>query len=302
MAGGTAPGGIALCVGIATRNRCRLVLRALESVADQLRPGDELVVVDNGSDDGTWAAVETWLAEHCPEGRLVLEETAGCSSARNRILREARAPFVCFLDDDARAGRGWLDSLHRAWTDASDRVAVVGGPIPPDWGGPRPAWLRDYFLFVLSILDLGPDRRVLDQSPGKGFVWGGNMSVRVEASLAAGGFDPELGARPNAQFGRGEEQDLQRRLVAQGYQVWYDPDVVVHHYVPAERLSESHFRDQLRAHALVDAADGRGRGAAVHGLARSSARYALARARRDREDAAVARLGLAYAWALLRAI
>jgi glucosyl-dolichyl phosphate glucuronosyltransferase len=301
MTGAVADRTIALTVGIATRNRRDLSLRALDSVAEQLGPDDELLVVDTGSSDGTYDAVEAWLAERFPAGRLLLDEGAGVSRARNTLLHEARRPFVCFLDDDARAEAGWVEAIRRAWRDASERTAAIGGPIPAEWGAPRPDWLCDYLLFVISILDLGTRPLLLDQKPGRGFVWGGNMSVRAEAVRALGGFDPGIGSRPSCPVDRGEDQDLQRRLAAHGYEIRYAPTMVAHHYVPPERLSEAYFAAQLRARAGAEAKEAGGPVRVLERFARSAAKYLLAHVGGGSARRTLARLELAYGWSLLRA-
>lgn len=301
-----------LCVALPTRDRRRLALAALDSVVGQLRPDDELIVVDNGSTDGTADAVLGWLAECRPSGFLVAEPRRSLSLARNAALRAATAPVVCFLDDDERADPAWLDALRRAWAGAGPWVAAIGGPMRAAWGAPRPPWLADSLLHVVSVLDLGPERRRLDQAPGRGYLWGGNMSFRREAVIAVGGFEPDwvyLAAvaderpsrRPPLRTARsGEEEELQRRLAAAGYDVWYEPAAAVDHLVPPERLTTAFFRDAFRQGGLLAAARGRRRAPAFPVLARSAARYAALRAIGRRESAS-ALFPCAYAWALMTA-
>src|ERR1700736_6259456 len=128
-----------LCVAIPTRNRVDSLLRAAESVVAQLESGDEFVIVDDGSSDATAKVVARWLAENCPQGRLISAPHRGTSAARNAALTSTTHSVVCFLDDDERAADGWLDALRRAWKTASERVAVIGGPLRADWQAPRPA-------------------------------------------------------------------------------------------------------------------------------------------------------------------
>jgi glycosyltransferase involved in cell wall biosynthesis len=286
-------------VAVPTRDRQERLLGALEAIASELGPEDELLVVDNGSTDGTAAAAEAFLA-NVPAGRLVSEPEGGLSVARNRALDEARHAVVCFVDDDVRVQPGWLTALRGAWTESAAQVACIGGPLLPDWQAPRPAWLADYLLYVISVLDLGGERRRLDPAPRVGYVWGGNFSVRVESALAVGGFDPDRGVRPADPSDRGEEEELQRRFARAGHETWYEPAAAAVHLVPPERLTEEYFANAFRARGRAEAQAGKGRrrGAAV--LGRGLTRYgALAALRRP--EAPTARFTCAYGWALLTA-
>jgi glucosyl-dolichyl phosphate glucuronosyltransferase len=289
-----------LCVAVPTRSRCDLLLRALEAVGPQLRAGDELIVVDNGSSDATAVSARAWLGKRFPSGRLVTETVGGLSVARNRALAEATSSVVCFVDDDVRPDPGWLAALRQAWLQAGANVAGVGGPMRPDWGAPRPAWLADHLLYVLALLDLGDEPKRLDQAPAVGYIWGGNMSFRKDAVRSAGGFDPDSGARPAAPYDRGEEEKLQRRLARSGWEIWYEPVASVRHFVPAERTTRAYFRTVFAARAFNEAARGVPRRAGVPRLARGAAAYLLARLRRSPNSEA-ARLVLVHGWTLLTA-
>lgn len=298
-----------ICVVLPTRNRCPLALRLLESVLDQLAPDDELLVVDNASTDDTAAAVAELLRRRRPLARVVTEPRRGLSHARNCALREAAAPVVAFLDDDEAADPHWLAALRCAWAEAGPCVAGIGGPMRPDWQAPRPAWLADYLLYVLSILDLGPERKLLDQRPGTGYLWGGNMSFRRTAALGVGGFrpddvylagvaDPDVRARlPLSTARSGEEQNLQDRLAAGGWEIWYEPAAAIDHLIPAARLTQRFFLDYHRQRAVLALGRGRSRTSALRILVRESARYVLFRLRRD-PRATTATFGLAGAWTL----
>lgn len=82
---------------IPTYNRRRQVLSAIDSVLAQTAPVDEIIVVDDGSTDGTAEAV---CSRHGSDVRVFRQGNAGVSAARNRGLREARGKWVAFLDSD----------------------------------------------------------------------------------------------------------------------------------------------------------------------------------------------------------
>ena len=291
--------GYPLSVGIVTRNRRDHVLGALRFVLPQLEAGDELVVVDNGSRDGTSDAVAEVLDRFGDACRVVVEPAGGVSVARNRALAEARNSTMCFLDDDARPWPDWLARLRRAWSTANEQTASIGGPISPEFLAPRPAWLSDHQLYLVAALDLGSVRRRLDQAPGYGYVWGGNMSLRVSATLGVGGFDPRLGIRPEAPNDDGEEEELQRRLVAAGYEIWYEPAAGVQHLIPAERLTHAWLRRKVRGRTRGHARRGASRLFGLSVLARAGVGCLRALLSGRREAAIGATLGIVQGWTLL---
>jgi glycosyltransferase involved in cell wall biosynthesis len=78
-------------------NKAPYVRKAVESVVGQTYRDWELVVVDDGSTDGSDAVVRS-IAD--PRIRLVRQENAGVGAARNRGVAEGSAPYICFLDAD----------------------------------------------------------------------------------------------------------------------------------------------------------------------------------------------------------
>ncbi|MCZ6795807.1 MAG: glycosyltransferase [Planctomycetota bacterium] len=81
---------------IPTYNRAELLPRALRSVVGQSRPPDEVIVVDDGSTDGTRRLVE----EEFPDVAYVYQENRGVSAARNRGIADARGEWIALLDSD----------------------------------------------------------------------------------------------------------------------------------------------------------------------------------------------------------
>src|SRR5579883_2110060 len=81
---------------ITTYNRASLVGRAIESVLNQTRPVEELIVVDDGSTDNTREVVERYGTRV----RYVFQPNRKIACARNRGAEEARSEWVAFLDDD----------------------------------------------------------------------------------------------------------------------------------------------------------------------------------------------------------
>ena len=81
---------------IATHNRPVHVRQALDSVLAQSVPAREIIVVDDGSTDDT----PEQLASYGPPVRVLRQQNAGASAARNFGIRNATSTWVAFLDDD----------------------------------------------------------------------------------------------------------------------------------------------------------------------------------------------------------
>ena len=81
---------------IPTYNRKNLLKRALHSANNQTFVPQEIIVVDDGSSDGT----KDWVLERFPCVRYISQDNSGVSSARNRGIREAKGSWIAFLDSD----------------------------------------------------------------------------------------------------------------------------------------------------------------------------------------------------------
>jgi glycosyltransferase involved in cell wall biosynthesis len=193
--------------------------------------GHEVIVVDNGSTDGTGDVLRAWAAGDPDRRRHVHEPVAGLSRARNRGVQAAEGGVVLFLDDDAVAPRRWLDAHLRAYHDPD--VVAAGGPVVLRWPDGRPRWLAPRLEHWYSALDLGDDRTAWPTPHGP---YGTNMSVRRRTLDEVGGFDPRLGRRGRSLLSS-EEGDLFARVFATGGAVAYEPAALVLHGVTPDRLS-----------------------------------------------------------------
>ena len=85
-----------ISVVIPTFNRVATLTRALDSVLLQTRPADEIIVVDDGSTDGT----NDLLGRDYPNVQFIAQENRGVSSARNLGILNAKGSWIAFLDSD----------------------------------------------------------------------------------------------------------------------------------------------------------------------------------------------------------
>lgn len=135
---------LAVSVVIPTYNRARLLQRPLRSALSECRPGDEIIVVDDGSTDATEKTVRSFG----PAVRYVRGEHRGAGAARNAGVAAAAGDLVAFLDSDDE----WIPG-KLAWQRAIlERF--------PD------------ILFVFS--DFGGVRSSGERLPHQGFSWHGD--------------------------------------------------------------------------------------------------------------------------------
>ncbi len=106
---------------IPVHNRAGVVERTLRSVASQSSRDFELILVDNGSTDGTLAVLQQFAAEHRQMPVTVaVEPVAGACAARNRGLLTASGEWVVFFDSD--------DVMHPELIERyARRIATAGG-------------------------------------------------------------------------------------------------------------------------------------------------------------------------------
>ena len=103
-------GGRRVSVMIGVYNGARYLGEAIESVLAQTHRDLELIVVDDGSDDGSGEIARGYE----PRLRCVRQERGGMAAARNRAIQEATGSYFAFLDADDRFPPEKLDRSRSA--------------------------------------------------------------------------------------------------------------------------------------------------------------------------------------------
>jgi GT2 family glycosyltransferase len=195
---------------VLTRNRLAPLLQTLERLTE-LPERPPIVVVDNGSEDGTPDAVH----ERFPDAEVVrLPDNRG-AAGRNAGVRRARTELVAFCDDDSWYAPGALARAASVF-GAHPRLGLVAARILVGLEGRLDPTCRTMARSPLG--GDGPGPRVL------GFVACGAI-VRRTAFLEAGGFHARYAIG-------GEEQLLALDMAAAGWELAYVDAVVAHHHPP----------------------------------------------------------------------
>jgi GT2 family glycosyltransferase len=201
----------------------------LAALAEQDDPGIdwEILVLDNGSTDGTADWLRAEILPRAPRVRLIASPVnLGFCGGNNRLVAEAAGDAVAFLNNDTRPQRGWLKALVAALAAAPPDVAAVSGKII-DWQGHCLDFGRGVMTFDGHAFQLDFRRPLASaRVPAAGeellFACGGNMLIRRASFLDAGGFDEDY-------FAYLEDVDLGWRLWSGGERITFVPDAVVHH-------------------------------------------------------------------------
>jgi GT2 family glycosyltransferase len=205
-------------VSILTHNRIQELVHTLDHTLAACA-GAHVIVVDNGSTDGT----PDVLRRYRPRVRHVrLQENTG-AAGRNVGVLFATTPYVALCDDDTRWATGSLGLAADA-LDEHPQVAIVTARVlvgPEEREDPTCARMADSPLSVRGELP-GP--------PILGFLAGASM-VRRSAFLSAGGFEPRF-------FLGGEERLLAVDLASAGWSMAYLPTATVHHHPSPARDSD----------------------------------------------------------------
>jgi glycosyltransferase involved in cell wall biosynthesis len=168
---------------------------AVERILGQTVVPEEVIVVDDGSTDGTAAVLASFGSRIC----VLRQRNQGPAAARNAGIRASRGHYLAMTDSDCYPEPAWLAQLLSGFDDKS--VGGTGGIVR----GARPTLIGDY-LDRIGLLDAAPDAS--GEIP---YVITANACYRRSALLEAGLFDESF-RRPG-----GEEAELGRRVRACGY-------------------------------------------------------------------------------------
>lgn len=220
------PIGVSASIVICTRHRSHDLARCLEAIQSEIASGREVVVVDNGPDAATEAAVRAH-----PRLRYVIEPRPGLSCARNAGIAAASGDVVIFVDDDVRPEPGWIEPLLRRFAEPG--VGVVCGLVLPETLETEAQIAFEYQLGFggMGVLPLRFDAGFVEGWRRGVKVWrigaGANMAIRRRTALALGGFDERVG--PGAAGGCGDDSEFWHRVLFAGQSAIYEPLSVVRH-------------------------------------------------------------------------
>jgi hypothetical protein len=204
------------------QRRAALTEAVVSALAQE--PYEVVVAVDNNADLYDWVRAQ-WTAVVPVHHRGI----PGASATRNAGARVAAGRLLAFLDDDAVARPGWLQSLTAPLVRSE--VVGVGGLVEPVWLGRVPKWMPDEFLWVVGASYRGLPSTA---APVRN-VWSMNLAVAQEDFWAVDGFREGFGKTGHRS--QPEDTDFCIRLTTtlKGRTCWYEPSARIGHIIPPDR-------------------------------------------------------------------
>jgi GT2 family glycosyltransferase len=213
-------------VVIANWNRKELLRACLDSLARQTHSSFEVVVVDNGSTDGSPALVEEMAKSYPVRLQLIAKSTnLGFCAANNLGILSTCAELVALLNNDAEAEPGWLEALERAIRSEED-VGMAASKVLV-WEDPTRIDKCGHLIY--------PDGQTRGRGSGQTdhgqfdrveeVLWPDGCAAMYRRAMLedVGGFDEDF-------FAYADDAELGLRARWAGWRCLYTPDAVVRHH------------------------------------------------------------------------
>lgn len=228
---------------ICTYNSAKTLPQTLSYLSRQKVPETiewEILIVDYASQDGTTAlALQLWNNDAVPL-RIYHESEAGKSPALETGFRNARGKVVCIVDDDNWVCEDYVRVAYETM-DAHPDVGVIGAFGEAACEVSPPFWFEE-FKTSYAVGAQGRERGYARQD--RLWFWGAGSAIRRAAwlKLKEKGFKALLnpsrsdGIFFHDGFTGGEDPELCYAIQLVGYKLWYEPDLIYKHFIPAKDL------------------------------------------------------------------
>jgi len=202
-------------------NRKELLCACLDSLKRQAEAAFEVIVVDNGSADGSAEMAAAEFGVRVIRNR----ENRGFCAANNQGIAAAQGEFVALINNDAEAAEGWLAALHRACSGAPD-IGMAASKVLV-WEDPSRIDKAGHLIF--------PDGQNRGRGSGAAdrgqydrqeeVLWPDGCAAMYRKAMLdeIGGFDEDF-------FAYGDDAELGLRARIAGWRCVYTPQAVVRHH------------------------------------------------------------------------
>lgn len=232
---------------ICTYNGAQRLPTVLERLSRQDNPTRipaEILVIDNASNDGTAEVVLAHADRLDIHVQVIREPRQGLSFARVTGLNSAKYDLICFVDDDNWVPADWLWRVESVMA-SHPGVGACGGYISPVFATAAPGWFETAKERYAVSTETRANGWVRESG---GFLAGAGLTVRKSAwrQLWEGGFEFRTTDRRGLHLSSGGDAELCLALRLAGWDLWFDYALLLHHYLPADRLNWKYARRLYR--------------------------------------------------------
>ncbi len=186
--------------------------RCVRGALAQTYPIDEILIIDDGSNDGTVPIANRLQSEHETVRLIRHDGNLGLGAARNTGISSSRHQLIASLDADTCPEPTWLKQCLGHFDDP--RVAAAGGMLVEA----AIHGIGDRFRRAFMSQNWG---RKIRRNPW--FLFGNNMIVRKSVVQSVGGYDAHMRTA-------GDDVEISAKIRTAGYDTVYDPNAVVEHF------------------------------------------------------------------------
>jgi glycosyltransferase involved in cell wall biosynthesis len=188
-------------------NSEKTIGECLEALEKQTKKPDEIIVVDDGSNDKTRNVVKKFS-----KVRLIEQGHRGPASARNLGAKNAKGEILLFMDADCKADREWVSEMTRPFSDKE--ISGVQGRYKTAQKGLVARFVQ---LEIEDRYDRMRKRKYID------FVGSYSAGYRRSVFLEFGGFDESF------RMASGEDPDISFKISKAGHKIIFSENAVVYH-------------------------------------------------------------------------
>jgi cellulose synthase/poly-beta-1,6-N-acetylglucosamine synthase-like glycosyltransferase len=221
-------------INVCVRNGADWIDDCIESLINQTHKSLEIILVDDGSTDGSKQKVENWNNHEMVT--TITQEAIGLSAGRMAALEASKGEWVAITDIDVRPEPNWIEQMLNAsesQDEDEDVVAVTGRTIFGQSGD-----------VVSLIRSLEIELKYRSRPRSTSLANGPCSMFRREKLISIGGFDPS--------WYHAEDMEVSLKLIESGGTIVYAPDAVVKH-IPETGLMRflSKRKRDARAHVRI---------------------------------------------------
>jgi glycosyltransferase involved in cell wall biosynthesis len=211
----------------------------------------EVVVVDYFSNDNLEESIKNIWQNFVVPIKVEFINESGKTPALERGLLISKGKAICIIDDDNHVDKNYINIANDVIKN-NPSVGIVGAFGIPKSDKILPNWFYDYQDYF-AVGHQSKETGILIDDKKKWF-WGAGSVIRKEAWEKAKkkGFNPIFNpsrASNNINFENGfsggEDPELCYAIQLVGYNLWYEPNLIYHHFIPENRLSLNYIENTI---------------------------------------------------------